>query len=126
MEVLCVIFGCVAANHLGLVSAFERLVKRDIPILNCPKCLTFWTSLVVCFPAHSLISTIAIAFAASYVAIWLELAMGILDNFYLYLYETFCRKECADSAVATVSADNRKGGGSTMSAVRKIKKPKKP
>lgn len=126
MEALCVIFGCVAANHLGLVSAIEKKIGRTIPIIGCTKCLTFWISLVVCFPSHNLVSTIAIAFLSSYAAIWLELAMGMLDNLYMYLYGTFCYKGDTDNAVATDSADSRKGCGSTLSAVRERKKPKKP
>lgn len=124
MEVLCVIFGCVAANHLGLVTTIERIVGRAIPIVNCPKCLTFWVSLAVSLP-HGLISAIAIAFAASYAAIWLELAMGMLDNLYMYMYETFCRQDDTGHKVAADSADSlAKGGGSALPTMRQTKKPK--
>ena len=43
LDVLMITFSAVAANHLGLVVAIERKVKHRLPIIDCPKCLTFWT-----------------------------------------------------------------------------------
>jgi hypothetical protein len=87
---LMITFSVVAANHLGLVSAIERTVKHRLPIVNCPKCMTFWTVLVygvwnVGISDFSL--AIAVAFLAAWAAIWLELFMGFIDQLYLKAYE---------------------------------------
>ena len=87
---LMITFSVVAANHLGLVAAIERTVKHRLPIVNCPKCMTFWTVLAygvwnVGIP--DLPPTIAVALLAAWAAIWLELFMGFVDQLYLKAYE---------------------------------------
>ena len=90
---LMITFSVVAANHLGLVAAIERTVKHRLPIVNCPKCMAFWTVLaygIATVPVVSTagaISAVAVALLAAWAAIWLELAMGFIDQLYLKLYE---------------------------------------
>ena len=105
MEVLMVIFGCVAANHLGFIGAVEDVLDRELPVLNCPKCLTFWATLFTVFPSHSLIVTIATAFAAAYAALWLELALGFIDKQYVRAYETFIKHQHTDGETPAADAD---------------------
>ena len=88
IDIAAIVFICVTANHLGLVKAFEDTLHRELKIVNCPKCLTWWSSLVYsvvtsCEPIPSL----AISFLASYSAIWLELFEGYLDKIYIRLYD---------------------------------------
>lgn len=98
---LMITFSVVAVNHLGLVAAIERTVKHRLPIVNCPKCMVFWTVL-----AHGLWDVgisdlplaIAVALLAAWAAIWLELAMGFIDQLYLKAYEQIY--PTADSADA--------------------------
>ena len=98
---LMITFSVVAVNHLGLVAAIERTVKHRLPIINCPKCMAFWTVL-----AHGLWNVgisdfslaIAVALLAAWAAIWLELAMGFIDQLYLKAYEQIY--PTADSADA--------------------------
>lgn len=102
-----IVFACTAANHLGLVPAVEERIGRSIPIVNCPKCFSFWATLAYCiatgFAAPTLatvgggfaavigfapvIHALAISFLAAWLAVWLELFMGIIDKFYIYIYE---------------------------------------
>lgn len=90
---LMITFSAVAANHLGLVAAIERTVKHRLPIVNCPKCMAFWTVLaygiatVPVASASGVIGSIAVALLAAWAAIWLELAMGFIDQLYLKAYE---------------------------------------
>ena len=89
---LTITFSVVAANHLGLVSAIERTVKHRLPIVNCPKCMTFWTVLgygILTGSDHfeDTIELVAVALLAAWAAIWLELAMGFIDRLYLKAYE---------------------------------------
>lgn len=60
-----------------------------LPILNCPKCLTFWSVLVYelwCVGFSDIPTVLAISFLCSYVAIWLELIMYAIDTLYNKLY----------------------------------------
>lgn len=93
---LVITFSAVAVNHLGLVSAIERTVKHRLPIVNCPKCLAFWTVLaygILTWPDDKLsiisypLSIISVALLAAWAAIWLELFMGFIDQLYLKAYE---------------------------------------
>ena len=86
-DIACIVFVCVTANHLGLVSAVEDAIGHRLPVLNCPKCLTFWTT--ASYGALNVIgalAVLAISFLASYMAIWLELAEGYVDTLYMKLY----------------------------------------
>lgn len=98
-DIACIVFVCVTANHLGLISAvigvfFKK--RRTLPIISCPRCLTFWTTLaygiatVPCGFPQGLIAAIprlmAISFLCAYLAIWLELMEGLIDKFYDYIY----------------------------------------
>ena len=93
LNVLMFTFSVVAANHLGLVVAIERTVKHRLPIINCPKCMAFWTVLVYGMAAGSdhfenILELIAVALLAAWAAIWLELFMGFIDQLYLKFYDT--------------------------------------
>jgi hypothetical protein len=98
LDVLMIVFSATAANHLGLVAAAESVVRHRLPVLNCPKCAAFWLVLIygcsVCCdsiaalpPAISEI--LAAAFISAWSAIWLDLLMGIIDQLYIKVYDTF-------------------------------------
>ena len=89
IDIACIVFACVTANHLGLIKAIEKVTERDLVIINCPKCLTFWVTLIYCFgktEAHT-VAVLAMSFLASYVAIWVELFEGYIDTLYNKVYE---------------------------------------
>lgn len=98
-DVAYIVFACTAANHLGLVQAAEKVIGRPLPIVNCCKCFTFWSVLT-----YGLADTLSGGFAAvvaalphllalsllcAYLAVWTELAMGIIDRLYTRIYDTF-------------------------------------
>jgi len=108
LDVLMIVFSATAANHLGLVAAAESVVRHRLPVLNCPKCAAFWSVIVygvavensllftpsptdgrlpVAF--HSSLQILAAAFLSAWSAIWLDLLMGIIDQLYTKLYDTF-------------------------------------
>lgn len=88
IDIACVVFVCVTANHLGLITAIEGVVKHRLPILNCPKCLTCWSVLAyMVITTQDFITSLAVSFLASYIALWLELFEGLIDILYLRLYE---------------------------------------
>lgn len=92
LNVPVITFAVVAMNHLGLVAAIERTVKHRLPIISCPKCMTFWAVLAdgiltgISRPGDAIV-TVAVALLAAWAAIWLELFMGFIDRQYLRAYE---------------------------------------
>ena len=92
-DIACIVFSAVTMNHLGLIGGIERMTGIRIPVINCPKCATFWMTLCygmgkTGFPGIPEIpSVLAISFLASYTAIWLELLEGYTDTLYARLYD---------------------------------------
>ena len=88
-DIACIVFACVTVNHLGLIAAIKMVTKYNrLWVLDCPKCLTFWTTL--CYQlvtdCHQLPPMFAISFLCAYLAIWLELLEGLIDKLYLKIY----------------------------------------
>lgn len=115
-----IVFSCVAANHLGLVEAVERLAGRNLPIVSCPKCLTFWAVLPYAALHTTICGALATAFACAYAASWVELAMYFIDNQYLWLYGKISNKRAADNKAAAAADGERPEG-----AVPRLRKTKK-
>ena len=89
-----ILFSATAVNHLGLVAAVERVVRHRLPVIGCPKCLTFWSVL-----AYGVLSgdgpsanpsalpwLVATALLCAYLAVWLELIMYAIDTLYNRIY----------------------------------------
>lgn len=102
IDIACIVFACVTAIHLGLVKAIEDVAQRELRIVNCPKCLSFWSVFTyTIITSRNAITSLAISFLCSYLALWLELFEGYIDSLYMKLYE----KIYPDSANNTTSAD---------------------
>ena len=94
IDIAGIVFACTAANHLGLIQAVETVIHRRLLIVNCVKCLTFWSVLVYgiaeanfsLFTLHYSLTLLAISFLSAWSAIWLDLFMGIIDKLYLKIY----------------------------------------
>lgn len=88
IDIAGIVFSCVTMNHLGLVKAIEEVCERELPVINCVKCSTFWSVLVYTYiVTHDMITASAVSFLSSYSAIWLELFEGYIDTLYMKLYE---------------------------------------
>ena len=112
-DVAMLMFACVSANHLGLVGAVEDVLGVKLPIINCPKCSTFWTTLLyMVFSTHDVILSVATSFLVSYLALWLELGMGMTDILYNRLYDTIYTTE--DEQASPTSAEKPDGGLSKL------------
>ena len=97
-DISLLMLSCVLANHMGLISAVEEVIKRKLHIVNCVKCSTFWSVLIFClFIGLDVITSAAISFLSSYIAIWLELFFGFIDSCYEKLYNAIY-KDTATSA----------------------------
>ena len=111
IDIACIVFVCVTANHLGLVKAIEDHYDTELPIINCIKCFTFWCTLVyTALALKDAIPVFAISFLCSYLAIWLELLEGYIDTLYDKVYEKIYQPT-ADNAPAS-DADKGNSAGS--------------
>ena len=87
-DVLMITFSAVAANHLGMVTAVEDIIRHQLPIVNCPKCAAFWSVLANSIYVSEInFPNIAAAFLSAWSAIWLDLLMGIIDKLYIKIYD---------------------------------------
>lgn len=93
-------------NHLGLISAIESVLKRSLVIINCVKCLTFWCVLAyMAVVTRDAILSTAVSLFCAWIAIWLELGMGMIDCIYNKVYE----KIITDTGDDTTASDADKG-----------------
>ena len=93
-DMAAVVFACTTVSHLGLIAAMERVIRHRLPVLDCPKCLTFWSTLLTGvsgdgFSANPscLARLVAISILCAYLAVWLELLEGYTDTLYTKLYD---------------------------------------
>ena len=98
-DIAAIVFVCTTINHLGLVAAVERIVRRRLPVVNCPKCLAFWSVLILGLSGDGIsaanpsgvVHWLAISLLAAYAAVWLELFMYSIDTFYNRIYDTLSK-----------------------------------
>ena len=114
VDIASIVFACVTMNHLGLISAIEDVTHRKLWIVNCPKCSTFWATMVYCCydiaTYKTAITVLAVSFMASYSAIWLELFEGFIDSLYMKLYEKIYPNPYDDTLTAEDFDDNYSTG----------------
>ena len=88
IDVAMILFSCVAANHLGLIQAVEKVLDRELPIVNCSRCFSFWCVLFyMAVATNEIIVPVATSFLCAALAPWLELLMGLTDKFFNYAYD---------------------------------------
>jgi len=93
-DIAAAVIFSTAVNHLGLIRAIERIVHCRLPVVNCPKCLAFWSTFaygvsgdgVTAALPSGLPRLLAISILCSYLAIWLELIMYAIDTLYNRIY----------------------------------------
>lgn len=115
-NVVALILACVLANHMGLISAIERIFRIELPILNCVRCATFWVVFIYfLIGGKNVIASIAISFLSSYVAIWLELFFGFIDVCYDKIYDKIYKDSAEDNAEKNTHYNNTSCSESKMS-----------
>jgi hypothetical protein len=82
--VASVFISCVLFIHMGLGDAISETLKIDFVLLRCVKCLTFWSMLAytIVFTSITWTACIAIAFLASYAALWADLVLSKVAAIY--------------------------------------------
>ena len=114
-DIAGIVFACVTANHLGLVKAIEDTFEKELPIINCVKCFSFWSVLVyMAFATHEVITSLAVSFLSGYAAIWLELLEGYIDTLYLKLYGKIITTDDNDADSSDTEHGNTAGSVSDL------------
>lgn len=87
--VVLIWFSCVMFVHLGLGQTICDLVRKDITVLTCQKCLSFQVVLAYTFifTHYSVEWCFAMAFMASYLALWADLLLYKIARLYEKLYD---------------------------------------
>ena len=106
-DIAMILFSAVAVNHLGLVRAVEGVLNVELPVINCSKCLSFWLTLSI--TDLPVTERFAVSFLVSYIALWLELAWGYIDELYNRLYDKIY--STTDNQTATSSGKADPDGG---------------
>ena len=122
IDVAMIVFSCVMIIHMGLVDAILDafcVEDKEIPVITCPRCLSFWSVLVfLILTRHNVILSVAASFLASYCAIWYDLFLGQMDVLYENIYKRI--NECSkadDTAVHDKKNRKRKSKDSSLSKV---------
>ena len=94
---IAIMVAAVLVAHIGLITAIEetasKVLRREVrlPILNCGKCLTFWST--VSYVAiqsqyeQPLWMAVILPPSMAYAAYWFELFLGMLDKLYNKAYD---------------------------------------
>lgn len=111
IDVASIVFVCVTANHLGLIGKLEEIWGK-LPILDCPKCASFWITLLygllgIKGKYGEIPFLLATSFLASYAALWLELLEAYIDTLYMKFYGKITATDTDNT-----TASNADGGNS--------------
>ena len=126
-DVAAVTLAAVLSNHMGLIEAIEGVIKHKLPIINCSRCLTFWSVLAVLITSERTSDIrhipviVATSFAAAYAATWLELLFGIIDKQYERIYKKTYPEADKETAEAGAGATHAESAEAGLSELRKIK-----
>ena len=111
-DIVALTFAAVAINHLGLIAAIEGIIKRKLWIIDCPKCLSFWSTLIYQIAAGDFfVGSVAISLTCAWLAIWLELGMGFTDLLFDKAYERIYPETTAadETSASTAHPDSAEG-----------------
>ena len=104
-EVALITIACVLFVCMGLSDAIQSAVGIRIPVVSCPKCLTFWSVLLWCvWREASPAVCVATSFICAYSALWLSLVHDALSVLYNKLYELL--SETSDAEAADPATDD--------------------
>ena len=123
MDIAAVTLAAVLVNHMGLIEAVEGVIKHKLPIINCSRCLTFWSvlCLLCCNNVSAKMTTIvATSFLAAYAATWLELLFGIIDKQYERIYKKTYPEAAKETTEAGTGATHAESAEAGLSELREI------
>ena len=91
----CLLLCCVLFVHMGLGETLSRIIKRNLSLFGCVKCLTFWTTAAYTYfyLNFPLVKCGAVAFITAYCALWVELGFSKLAVWYEKWYKGVAAEE---------------------------------
>ncbi len=93
IEVLIAIAVMMSATigvHLGLPQAIVSVAGR---VCKCPKCLSFWATLIALYWAeYDIVAAILLSFAMAYLSNWFGILLVWLNHKYTDLWQRLNRK----------------------------------
>lgn len=104
-EVALITVSCVLFIQMGLSNAIQEVLHINLPIVSCPKCLTWWTCfLFLVGYRYDLVLSVATSFIASYCALWLTMLYDALALLYNYIYEQITKTQGTSEASERASS----------------------
>lgn len=83
--VILMMANAILSVHLGLSSAVSKIVVK---IMCCPKCLTFWSSLLFLMcTGCNIVVAVLLSLCSAYVSNWLTLLLVKLNKEYNELWQ---------------------------------------
>lgn len=82
---IVVMIGATMSQHLGLVEAIEKVVRK---IVVCPMCFTFWSCIIIllvnsCNPIIAMLLSLTVAYFSN----WFVIVMIIMQQLYDRLWQ---------------------------------------
>lgn len=96
-EAALITLSCTLFVSMGLADAIQETLRIRFRLLSCPKCITFWCSLLW-FVLHGLrpLECVAVSFISAYAALWLSLIYDAVAVAYNYLYAKVSETDAAE------------------------------
>nr|UVN00117.1 MAG: protein of unknown function DUF1360 [Bacteriophage sp.]UWD62286.1 MAG: Protein of unknown function (DUF1360) [Bacteriophage sp.]UWD76849.1 MAG: Protein of unknown function (DUF1360) [Bacteriophage sp.]DAW11920.1 MAG TPA: Protein of unknown function (DUF1360) [Caudoviricetes sp.] len=87
IDLIYIMLIAVLFNHLGLAEIITFHSKKNV-VLNCSKCLTFWTTLgySLFITGQGVIPSLFYSFTLAYLALWVELLLNVFNYYYTKSY----------------------------------------
>ena len=110
-----VVVSCVLFISMGLSEEIQQRLGFSLMVLSCPKCCTFWCTLVLLLAdRYKLLPSVAVSFGSSYIAMWLALALDALTIIYNRAYEKITQNQ--GSSEGTGNEDPSTSGEDSVKA----------
>lgn len=95
LGIVLVWFSAIMFVHLGLGDEICKVIRINLFLFRCVKCLSFWTVLGYSFLIVELPieGSVALAFLLGYAALWIELLLDKLADWYDEIYKSMVAKE---------------------------------
>jgi len=97
-ETALILISCVLFIQMGLSQAIQDFLKVRLRFLSCPKCLTFWVTLITLLTyGNTVIESVAVSFIAAYLALWLSLLYDCMATIYNKCYDHLSKTQDTES-----------------------------
>lgn len=117
-EVALITISCVLFIQMGLCGAIESFLHIEMPIVSCPKCLTWWVCLCyLVLHENGIVVSVATSFIASYCAQWVALIYDAVALLYNYLYEQISTPDTSFDSERVESPTDTQAGADEVSTM---------